>query len=211
MRPTQILTISKIRVQSAREIHALCCLSSRSEAIHRDDIPRSMGRATSPVLRLPLSKITCFRDASYGVYEEVNIDYSTDPISAAKWHSVLKDAEHVTFFQTHEWMQILKHSFGYRDASRICSIDGIEALIPMVKKRRHIFTVMDSLPIGYGGPISPQETPPEVISALAQSIIMGKKHSSQPHPPSHLAPAPEREGERSAGGNRVELHPPPLP
>jgi hypothetical protein len=98
----------------------------------------------------------------------------TEGISVPRWEQIVQNSPTSSFFHTPIWMKILKETYGYRAAPALFDMDGTKILVPMIEIRRFPFNFLESMPLGYGGFISPDMLSPAMLQSVIKMIVRGR-------------------------------------
>lgn len=93
-----------------------------------------------------------------------------EDVSESKWEKIVRGSEGAYFFHTPMWANILEHIYGYKTATCLYEIDGVEILVPMMKLKWRGFYNYVSMPMGYGGIFSMSEISPYMIELIFNHI-----------------------------------------
>ncbi len=104
------------------------------------------------------------------IYYEKIVEY-IENVSNLKWKEIVKNSEHSYFFHTPEWAKIIEQTYGLQIATRLYEINGLEILIPMMKRKKCGFYSYSSMPMGYGGIFSASDIPPVILKKILKSVI----------------------------------------
>ena len=95
-------------------------------------------------------------------------------VSRQKWNEIIRNSEYGYFFHTPIWAKILEETYGYRIATRLYEIEGIEVLIPMMEVKKYGFRYYHSMPFGYGGIFPVSDIPSEILQEISKDVVGGR-------------------------------------
>lgn len=98
----------------------------------------------------------------------------TEGVSEGRWKEMVQKSPASQFFCTPVWAAILRETYGYRAAPALLDVDGTEILIPMMETGRFPFSSLESMPMGYGGFISPDSLSRTTIQSVIKKIVRGR-------------------------------------
>lgn len=102
------------------------------------------------------------------------MDYKCSfPVSETRWEALLRESPDATVFQTPGWTKVLSETYGYRPAARLFETSDGEVLVPMVEMRRFGMNALSSIPLGYGGPVTPGH-PVGRLGELLGALVGGR-------------------------------------
>lgn len=94
----------------------------------------------------------------------------TERVSKSKWDRLVNKSKISSFYHTPIWAEILERSLNYQIATRLYEINGLEILLPLMRQKKGIFNIYNSMPYGYGGFISDVEIPDGVIDMILKNF-----------------------------------------
>ena len=103
----------------------------------------------------------------------MSIEY-TENISMQKWNEIIRNSEYSCFFHTPIWAKILEETYGYRIATRLYEIEGVEVLIPMMEVKKYGFYYYHSMPFGYGGIFPVSDISSETLQKILKGTVGGR-------------------------------------
>lgn len=92
-------------------------------------------------------------------------------VSVQRWEQMIQNSPASHFFITPIWATILKETYGYRTATTLFEVDGTDILVPMMEIDRFPFSSLESMPLGYGGFVSPTNPTPDMIQNVMKKIV----------------------------------------
>lgn len=97
------------------------------------------------------------------------------------WEGIVSQDPNSYYFHTPAWAKIIERTYGYGIATRLYTIDGLEFLIPMMRKEKYGLNLLLSMPHGYGNIFSPInkyfEFEPRYISPILDNIVKDSRTS----------------------------------
>jgi hypothetical protein len=96
-------------------------------------------------------------------------------VPVKQWKQMIQNSPTGHFFNTPNWAVILRETYGYQIATTLFDIDGTEILVPMMEINRFPFSSLESMPLGYGGFISPSNPTPDMVQSVMKKIV-GRRH-----------------------------------
>jgi hypothetical protein len=102
----------------------------------------------------------------------------TTDVPSGTWERIVNLDPNSYYFHTPAWAKIIEQTYGYRIATRLYTIDGVEFLIPMMAREKYGFNALYSMPMGYGNIFTTNSRDPEIgphLSRILDDLVKGQR------------------------------------